>query len=79
MRTEDAAKAGVRALILTTVDADQYVHDAHRAGSSTYTRQARSSPGDLERIGQLTPRETELLLFVARGMTNAGISAQATC
>lgn len=110
--TQDPATAGVRVLILTTVEADQYVHDALRAGASAfllkdvlaadlltaitviargeallspritrrlidhYTQQAQPSPGDLERIGQLTPRETELLMSVARGLTNAEISAQ---
>jgi DNA-binding NarL/FixJ family response regulator len=108
--TKDTATAGVRVLILTTVDADQYVHDALRAGASGfllkdvlaadllaainliasgeallspritrrlidhYTQQAQPSADDLERIGQLTPRETELLLSVARGLTNAEIS-----
>lgn len=110
--TQDVATAGVRVLILTTVDADQYVHDALRAGASgfllkdvlaadllaaikviaageallspkitrrlidRYTLQTQPSPRDLERIGQLTPRETELLMAVARGMTNAEIATQ---
>lgn len=110
--TQDPATAAVRVLILTTVDADQYVHDALRAGASGfllkdvlaadlltaikviaageallspkitrrlinhYTQQAQPSPKNLERIGLLTPRETELLLCVARGQTNAEISAQ---
>lgn len=110
--TQDAATAGIRVLILTTVDADQYVHDALRAGASGfllkdvlavdllaaikviasgeallspritrrliehYTQQALPSAGDLERISQLTPRETELLLSVARGLTNAEISTE---
>ncbi len=40
------------------------------------TRQAQPGPRDLERIGQLTPRETEIPLSVARGPTNVEISAQ---
>lgn len=34
--TQDPATAGVRVLILTTVEADQYVHDALRAGASAF-------------------------------------------
>ena len=34
--TNDPATAGVRVLILTTFDADQYVHDALRAGASGF-------------------------------------------
>jgi DNA-binding NarL/FixJ family response regulator len=110
--TQDPATAGVRVLILTTVDADEYVHNALRAGASGfllkdvraadllaavkviasgeallspritrrlidhYTQQAQPKTADLERIGNLTPRETELLLSVARGLTNAEIAAQ---
>jgi DNA-binding NarL/FixJ family response regulator len=34
--TQDPATAGIRVLILTTFDADQYVHDALRAGASGF-------------------------------------------
>jgi DNA-binding NarL/FixJ family response regulator len=108
--TRDPATAGVKVLILTTFDADQYVHDALRAGASGFllkdvlaadllnavkvvaagdallspriTRRLidhysdRSSPDPAIRrdIDLLTPRETELLLAVARGLTNAEIA-----
>lgn len=110
--TRDPVTSGVRVLILTTFDADQYVHDALRAGASGFllkdvsatellhavrvvaggeamlapriTRRlidhyGRQSPPDAEssrRIALLTPRETELLLAVARGLTNAEISTE---
>ena len=108
--TRDRATAAVRVLILTTFDADEYVHEALRAGASGfllkdvlaadlltavkviaageallspritrrliehYARQAPRRTRDQELIGKLTPRETELLLSVARGLTNAEIS-----
>ena len=101
-------------LILTTFDADQYVHDALRAGASGFllkdvlaadllaaikviaageallspriTRRLidhyASRPSRARRAGaastQLTPRETELLLSVARGLTNAEIASSTT-
>lgn len=110
--TADPATAGVKVLILTTFDADQYVHDALRAGASGFllkdvlaadllaavrvvasgeallspriTRrliehfasQSPVSSPDRERVADLTPREVELLVAVAQGLTNAEISAQ---
>jgi DNA-binding NarL/FixJ family response regulator len=110
--TRDPATADVRVLILTTFDADQYVHDALRAGASGFllkdvlaadllnavkvvaagdallspriTRRlidhySQQAPPDREitrSIQLLTPRETELLLSVARGLTNAEIATQ---
>jgi len=110
--TRDPATADVRVLILTTFDADQYVHDALRAGASGFllkdvlaadllnavkviaggdallspriTRRlidhySHQAPPDQEirrSIQLLTPRETELLLSVARGLTNAEIATE---
>jgi DNA-binding NarL/FixJ family response regulator len=109
--TQDPATAGVRVLILTTFEADQYVHDALRAGASGFllkdvlagdllaaikvvaggeallsprvtrglidhfTQHAATDPRSEQLVAGLTPRETELLLDVARGLTNAEISA----
>lgn len=110
--TSDPATANTRVLILTTFDADQYVHDALCAGASGfllkdvlaedllnavktiaagdallspqitrrlidhYTQQRSPSPQTQRQVAQLTPRETELLLAVARGRTNAEIAAE---
>ena len=110
--TRDPATARVRVLILTTFDADQYVHDALRAGASGFLlkdvlavdllnavkviaageallspritrrlidRYSQQSPPDPESrrcIQRLTPRELELLLSVARGLTNAEIATE---
>ena len=110
--TRDPVTAGVRVLILTTFDADQYVHDALRAGASGfllkdvtatellhavkvvaggeamlaprvtrrlidhYSRQTTPDRESRRRIELLTPRETELLLSVARGLTNAEMSVE---
>ncbi len=41
-----------------------------------YTRQRSPSPQIQRRVAQLTPRETELLLAVARGRTNAEIATE---
>ncbi len=110
--TADPITAATRVLILTTFDADQYVHDALRAGASGfllkdvlaadllaaikiiaagdallspritrrliehYARQSAPNHDDRDRVAGLTPRETELLTAVARGRTNAEISAE---
>lgn len=110
--TADPDTAGVKVLILTTFDADQYVHDALRAGASGfllkdvlaadllaavkviaageallspritrrliehYAQQAAPRREDVDRVAGLTARETELLTAVARGLTNAEISAE---
>ena len=110
--TTDPDTAGLKVLILTTFDADQYVHDALRAGASGfllkdvlaadllaavkvvaagesllspritrrliehYARQAPPRQEDVQRLAQLTARETELLRAVAQGLTNAEISDQ---
>jgi DNA-binding NarL/FixJ family response regulator len=110
--TRDPATSDVRVLILTTFDADQYVHDALRAGASGfllkdvlaadllnavrvvaageallspritrrlidhYGRQAPPDAASRRSIERLTPRETELLLSVARGLTNAEIAVE---
>jgi DNA-binding NarL/FixJ family response regulator len=109
--TRDPTTANIRVLILTTFDADQYVHDALRAGASGfllkdvlaadllnaikviatgdallspqitrrlidhYTQQRSPSPQMQQKLAQLTARETELLVAVATGLTNAEISA----
>jgi DNA-binding NarL/FixJ family response regulator len=110
--TADPATANVKVLILTTFDADQYVHDALRAGASGFllkdvlavdllaaikviaageallspritrrliehfARQAEPDQQHVERVAGLTGREVELLTAVARGRTNAEISAE---
>jgi DNA-binding NarL/FixJ family response regulator len=108
----DPATANVKVLILTTFDADQYVHDALRAGASGFllkdvlaadllaaikviaageallspritrrliehfARQAEPDQQHVQRVQGLTSREVELLTAVARGLTNAEISAE---
>ena len=110
--SQDPTTAAVRVLILTTFDADEYVHEALRAGASGfllkdvlaadllaavkviaageallspritrrliehYAKQAPPNSRGQERLGKLTPRETELLLSVARGLTNAEIAKE---
>ena len=109
--TSDPATANIRVLILTTFDADQYVHDALCAGASGfllkdvlaadllnainviaageallspqitkrlidhYTKRRSPGPQMERKLAQLTARETELLVAVATGLTNAEISA----
>jgi len=110
--TREPATEGVKVLILTTFDADRYVHDALRAGASGFllkdvlavdllaavrviaageallspritrrliehfTREPEPSQAQATRVSELTPREHELLVAVARGLTNAEISGQ---
>jgi DNA-binding NarL/FixJ family response regulator len=102
---------GVKVLILTTFDLDEYVYEALRAGASGFllkdasaadlvaavrvvaagdaliapsvTRRliadfARQRPPERPRpdaLARLTPRETEVLILIARGNSNAEITA----
>jgi len=101
---------GVRVLILTTYDLDEYVFDALRAGASGFllkdsppdtlisgiatvargdallapsvTRRLiaefarRPAESPLPSLPDLTPRETEVLIQVARGLSNREIAKQ---
>jgi DNA-binding NarL/FixJ family response regulator len=104
------AEVGIRVLILTTFDHDEYVYEAMRAGASGFllktvrprqlaaavrdvaagdallapdiTRRLieqfvhRPPPGSTvpPTLGELTPRELEVLRLVARGLSNAEIA-----
>jgi DNA-binding NarL/FixJ family response regulator len=104
-------QVGIRVLILTTFDHDEYVYEAMRAGASGFllktvrprqlaaavrdvaagdallapdiTRRLieqfvhRPPPGSTvpPTLGELTPRELEVLRLVARGLSNAEIAA----
>jgi len=105
----DPTHAGVRVIMLTTFDMDEYVYDALLAGASGFVlkdvppeqlvdgiravhtgssllspaitrriieaRLARPTPGPVPRVLEsLTPREREILGFLARGLSNAEIA-----
>jgi len=103
---------GVRVLVLTTFEIDEYVFEALRAGASgfllkdvdapdlqsairvvasgqgmlapavtrrvidRFTRTAAPSPAAPERLDVLTDREREVVLLVAKGLTNDEIGAR---
>jgi DNA-binding NarL/FixJ family response regulator len=105
----DPATAGVRVLILTTFDLDDYVYAALRAGASgfllkdtppadllsaihvvaegeallapTVTRRLiaefakRPEPATPKGLAGITDREQDVLLLIARGLSNAEIAA----
>ena len=88
----EALRAGASGFVLKDIPPEQLVEAIHVVASGeallspTITRRlieefvrrppdvARPVPREVE---QLTPRETEIMLFVARGLSNAEIAAQA--
>ena len=91
----DPRLSEVRVLVLTMFDLDEYVFGALRAGASGQTLLASSAISTLVesclpdaipsgKVADLTPRQTEILRLVARGLSNDQIERElhishATC
>ena len=69
-----------KVLVLTTFDLDDYVYEALLAPAVTRRLiaefAARSRPVPPPELGRLTPRENEVLLLMAGGLTNAEIAGR---
>ena len=77
----DPRLSEVRVLVLTMFDLDEYVFGALRAGASGFLLKDATPSG---RVADLTPRQTEILRLVARGLSNDQIERElhishATC